>query len=88
MRSLLTALAVAALGLAACGPSPCARVCQKLASCDGALVTTEAQCTADCEDPAAGHTCANEDAIASCIEGASCEALTSASSRLQCPGCE
>lgn len=88
-------IALVALSLAACGASPCSRVCQKLDSCgalalpDGGSSGAELACEQDCENPpGGGHTCTNEDAIASCFEAASCEDLTSESSRLKCPSCE
>lgn len=84
MRSSLAALL---LLLAGCGSSPCDTVCKKLASCS-ALTSTEAQCVEDCEKPSSGHTCANEDAIASCFNAATCDQLTSQSSTLQCPSCQ
>ena len=92
MLRLLAASCLAAL--CACGPSPCGRVCQKLDSCgalvlpDGGTDGAEAACEQDCSNPPSGHTCVNEDAIASCFEQASCDDLTKESSRLQCPGCE
>lgn len=81
---LMTLLALSSQG---CGRSACARVCQKLSSCK-ALSTDEATCTRDCEKPALGRTCSNEDAIASCIENASCDDLTKESARLRCPACQ
>jgi hypothetical protein len=81
---LLPLLVVPALG---CGSSSCARVCRKLASCK-ALSTDESTCTKDCEKPTLGRTCANEDAIASCIENASCDELTKETSQLKCPACQ
>jgi hypothetical protein len=85
MRILL-ALGALAL-LAGCGASPCAKVCQKLGSCNALSVSVD-QCTKDCEQPANGHSCANEDAIASCMDAASCDDLTKESSRLKCPACQ
>jgi hypothetical protein len=83
MRIVLVLAALAA----GCGSSPCAKVCQKLQTCN-ALSVSVAQCTQDCEQPANGHSCANEDAIASCMESASCDDLTKESSRLKCPACQ
>ena len=80
-------LAIALLALAGCGSSPCSKVCQKLGSCNALQVSVQ-QCTQDCEQPANGHSCANEDAIASCIESASCDDLTKETSRLKCPACQ
>jgi len=85
---------LALLVLIGCGASPCARVCQKLASCgalafaDGGTDGIEAACEKDCAEPPSGHTCDNEDSIASCMEQASCDDLTKESSRLSCPSCQ
>ena len=86
MRALLI---LAFATLAGCGASPCAQVCQKLSSCSALMSgVSESQCEQDCEHPASGRTCSNEDAIASCVQSASCDDLTLESSRLKCPGCE
>jgi hypothetical protein len=83
MRFVLPLLAL----LAGCGANPCQRTCTKLASCK--VVTNEAQCEYDCKHPPnGGRTCSNEDAIATCIENASCDDLTKESSRLKCPACQ
>jgi len=82
--ALLALMGVVGLG---CGSSPCSAVCKKLASCS-AITSTESQCEDDCEHPATGRTCLNEDQIATCITNASCDDLTSQSSRLQCPTCQ
>jgi hypothetical protein len=90
-RLLAVIIFAASLG---CGASPCARVCQKLDSCgalalaDGGTDGAEPACEQDCANPPSGHTCTNENSIAGCIEQASCEELTSESSRLQCPSCQ
>jgi hypothetical protein len=72
-----------------CSPSPCSRVCNKLNSCPGVLAVSESQCENDCNNPPnGGQTCSNEDAIATCIEQASCQELSQEDSRLQCPSCD
>ncbi|MBS2026929.1 MAG: hypothetical protein JST54_03405 [Deltaproteobacteria bacterium] len=76
-----------ALVVVGCGSSPCSTVCKKLASCN-AITSSEKQCEDDCEHPASGRTCLNEDAIATCFQNATCDELTSQSSRLQCPTCQ
>ena len=83
---LLLSLAVALL-VAGCGSDACKRTCAKLKRCGA--VTNEAQCVKDCETPPnGGRTCSNEDAIATCFENATCEEVTSESSRLTCPSCQ
>ncbi len=75
------------LALVGCSPSPCHRTCTKLASCQ--VVPDEAQCEKDCDSPPnGGQPCSNEDAIATCIENATCDQLTSVTSQLQCPACQ
>ena len=87
MRVVLMALA--AVAILGCGSSPCATVCKKLASCNAlASTSSEKQCQDDCENPASGRTCTNEDDIAKCISAASCDDLTSQSSRINCPTCQ
>ena len=82
----LLALVVLATA-SACGESPCEKACTKLASCSA--VTSESQCQADCQTPPNGAApCDNEDAIATCIQGATCEQLTDVTSTLQCPTCD
>lgn len=84
---MLLSLAMLAPTLQGCGGSGCARVCKKLAACK-ALSTDVDTCTRDCEKPTLGRTCSNEDAIAGCIENASCDDLTKESARLHCPVCQ
>jgi hypothetical protein len=70
-----------------CGESPCQKVCTKLASCS--VVTDAKQCQSDCESPPnGGAPCDNEDAIATCMEAATCEQLTDVTSTLTCPTCD
>ncbi len=72
---------------AGCAASPCQRVCTKLATCK--VVASESQCQSDCQKPPnGGSPCNNEDAIATCIEGATCQQLTDVTSTLQCPTCD
>lgn len=84
---LLLLLAAAALLVSGCGSDACKRTCAKLKSCGA--VTNQTQCVKDCETPPnGGRTCSNEDAIATCFEKATCEEVTSESSRLSCPSCQ
>ena len=86
-RGALAALLLGSLGGVGCSPSPCQRVCTKLSTCK--VVASESQCQKDCQAPPnGGTTCHNEDAIATCIEGATCEQLMDVTSTLQCPTCD